>query len=161
MNTKPEFNRAGSQASPSSTEPEHDATILVVDDEPELSRALSKLLSRNGYHVLTDGNGEEGLAILRRQEIHLVLSDLQMPKMGGLDLLKAAQVIAPNTEFVIITGHGTIETAVDAMRTGAYDFIEKPSPLPPPSRWSARPWKSSTSSPRTGICGNAWQKSRA
>jgi two-component system response regulator HydG len=98
----------------------------VVDDEPELSRALSKLLSRNGYHVLTAGNGEEGLAILRREEIHLVLSDLQMPKMGGLDLLKAAQVIAPNTEFVIITGHGTIETAVDAMRTGAYDFIEKP-----------------------------------
>ncbi len=107
-------------------EPEHDATILVVDDEPELSRALSKLLGRNGYHVLTAGNGEEGLAILRREEIHLVLSDLQMPRMGGLDLLKAAQVVAPNTEFVIITGHGTIETAVGAMRAGAYDFIEKP-----------------------------------
>jgi len=128
MNTKPEFNGDTSHASAGSASaaPEHDATILVVDDEPELSRALSKLLSRNGYHVLTAGNGEEGLAILRRQEIHLVLSDLQMPKMGGLDLLKAAQIIAPNTEFVIITGHGTIETAVDAMRTGAYDFIEKP-----------------------------------
>ena len=108
------------------TKPENEATILVVDDEPELSRALSKLLLRNGYHVLTACNGEEGLAILRREEVHLVLSDLQMPKMGGLDLLKAAQVIAPHTEFVIITGHGTIETAVDAMRTGAYDFIEKP-----------------------------------
>ena len=105
---------------------QYDANILVVDDEPELSRALSKLLGRNGYHVLTAGNGEEGLEILRREEIHLVLSDLQMPRMGGLDLLKAAQVVAPNTEFVIITGHGTIETAVDAMRTGAYDFIEKP-----------------------------------
>ncbi len=128
MNTSPEFNGKGSRvgADSSSAGPEPEATILVVDDEPELSRALSKLLSRNGYHVLTAGNGEEGLAILRRQEIHLVLSDLQMPKMGGLDLLKAAQVIAPNTEFVIITGHGTIETAVDAMRTGAYDFIEKP-----------------------------------
>jgi len=126
MNTKPEFNRKGTGSGSTSPVPEQDATILVVDDEPELSRALSKLLSRNGYHVLTAGNGEEGLAILRREEIHLVLSDLQMPKMGGLDLLKAAQVIAPNTEFVIITGHGTIETAVDAMRTGAYDFIEKP-----------------------------------
>ncbi len=126
MNTKPEFNGANSRNSAASPDPEHDATILVVDDEPELSRALSKLLSRNGYHVLTAGNGEEGLAILRHQEIHLVLSDLQMPKMGGMDLLKAAQVIAPNTEFVIITGHGTIETAVDAMRAGAYDFIEKP-----------------------------------
>jgi two-component system response regulator HydG len=128
MNTSPEFhdNSSRNGADSSSADLDHDATILVVDDEPELSRALSKLLSRNGYHVLTAGNGEEGLAILRQQEIHLVLSDLQMPKMGGLDLLKAAQVIAPNTEFVIITGHGTIETAVDAMRTGAYDFIEKP-----------------------------------
>lgn len=104
----------------------NDITILVVDDEPELSRALSKLLGRNGYHVLTAGNGEEGLVLLRREEIHLVLTDLQMPKMGGLDLLKAGQVISPQTEFVIITGHGTIETAVDAMRSGAYDFIEKP-----------------------------------
>jgi two-component system response regulator HydG len=58
--------------------------------------------------------------------VHLILSDLQMPKMGGLDLLKAGKVISPSTEFVIITGHGTIETAVGAMKIGAYDFIEKP-----------------------------------
>ena len=102
------------------------ATILIVDDEPELCRALSKLLGRNGYEVVTAGNGEEALLQLRRQEIHLVLSDLQMPRMGGLDLLKAAQIISPATEFVIITGHGSIETAVDAMKSGAYDFIEKP-----------------------------------
>jgi two-component system response regulator HydG len=102
------------------------ATILIVDDEPELCRALSKLLGRNGYEVVTAGNGEEALLHLRRQEIHLVLSDLQMPRMGGLDLLKAAQIISPATEFVIITGHGSIETAVDAMKSGAYDFIEKP-----------------------------------
>jgi len=103
-----------------------DITILVVDDEPELSRALSKLLGRHGYQVMTAGNGEEALVLLRRQDIQLVLTDLQMPKMGGLDLLKAGQVISPQTEFVIISGHGTIETAVDAMRSGAYDFIEKP-----------------------------------
>jgi len=91
-----------------------DITILVVDDEPELSRALSKLLGRHGYQVMTAGNGEEALVLLRRQDIQLVLTDLQMPKMGGLDLLKAGQVISPQTEFVIISGHGTIETAVDA-----------------------------------------------
>jgi len=102
-------------ATGSAPQPEHDVTILVVDDEPELSRALSKLLGRNGYHVLTAVNGEEGLLLLRQEEIHLVLSDLQMPRMGGLDLLKAGQVVSPQTEFVIITGHGTIETAVDAM----------------------------------------------
>jgi two-component system response regulator HydG len=117
-------NRTGGPVAAGPPEPE--ATILVVDDEPELRRALSKLLTRNGYHVLTAGNGEEGLAVLRQEDVHLVLSDLQMPRMGGLDLLKAAQVVSPNTEFVIITGHGTIETAVGAMRAGAYDFIEKP-----------------------------------
>lgn len=101
-------------------------TILVVDDEIELCRALSKLLRRNGYHVLTASNGEEGLMTLRQEEVHLVLSDLQMPRMGGLDLLKTAKVISPATEFVIITGHGTIEMAVGAMKNGAYDFIEKP-----------------------------------
>ncbi len=102
------------------------AVILVVDDEIELGRALSKLLTRNGYKVLTALNGEEGLAVLRQESVDLVLSDLQMPKMGGLDLLRAGRVISPQTEFVIITGHGTIETAVGAMKTGAYDFIEKP-----------------------------------
>jgi len=106
--------------------PEPKATILVVDDEPELCRALGKLLARNGYEVHTAGNGEEGLAVLREREIHLVLSDLQMPRMGGVELLKASRVISPHTEFVIITGHGTIEVAVDAMKRGAYDFIEKP-----------------------------------
>lgn len=102
------------------------AVILVVDDEIELGRALSKLLTRNGYKVLTALNGEEGLAILRQDNVDLVLSDLQMPRMGGLDLLRAGRVISPQTEFVIITGHGTIETAVGAMKNGAYDFIEKP-----------------------------------
>jgi len=102
------------------------ARILVVDDEPELCHALSKLLRRNNYQVLVAGDGEEGLAILREEEVHLVLTDLLMPKMGGLELLRAAQVVAPAAEVVIITGHGTIEAAVDAMKLGAYDFIEKP-----------------------------------
>ncbi len=101
-------------------------TVLVVDDEPELCRALCKLLNRNGYRVLNAGNGEDGLEILRRETVDLVLTDLLMPRMGGLELLKAGQIVSPGTEFVIITGHGTIETAVDSMRSGAYDFIEKP-----------------------------------
>ncbi len=128
MNDSSRNDESGQAASESNSTPSEDskATILVVDDEVELCRALSKLLRRNGYHVLTAPNGEEGLLILRQQEVHLVLSDLQMPRMGGIDLLKAAQVISPATEFVIITGHGTIETAVGAIKNGAYDFIEKP-----------------------------------
>ncbi len=116
----------GGDESPSVVPEESKATILVVDDEIELCRALSKLLRRNGYHVLTASNGEDGLMTLRQEEVHLVLSDLQMPRMGGLELLKTAKVISPATEFVIITGHGTIEMAVGAMKNGAYDFIEKP-----------------------------------
>ncbi|MBM4130737.1 sigma-54-dependent Fis family transcriptional regulator, partial [bacterium] len=121
-----QFDPNAPAAAPAVPDEASGATILVVDDEPELCRALHKLLGRNGYAVVTAGNGEEALQVLRRQEIHLVLSDLQMPRMGGLDLLKAAQIISPATEFVIITGHGSIETAVDAMKSGAYDFIEKP-----------------------------------
>jgi two-component system response regulator HydG len=101
-------------------------TILVVDDEPELCLALSKLLRRNGYNVVTAGNGEEALAVLRGEAVPLVLTDLLMPKVDGIELLKASKIIAPNPEVVIITGHGTIETAVEAMKMGAYDFIEKP-----------------------------------
>jgi two-component system response regulator HydG len=102
------------------------ATILVVDDEPELCQALSRLLGRNGYRTLTAGNGEEALEILRQEPVPLVLTDLMMPRLNGVDLLKAVKIIAPATEVVIVTGHGTIETAVEAMRMGAYDFIEKP-----------------------------------
>ncbi len=101
-------------------------TILIVDDEPELCQALSRLLGRNGYHVLTANNGEEALGILRQETIPLVLTDLMMPRMTGVELLKTAKIISPATEIVIITGHGTIETAVEAMKMGAYDFIEKP-----------------------------------
>ncbi len=102
------------------------ATILVVDDEPEMCLTLSKLLRREGHEVLTAGNGEEALTVLRRREVHLVLTDLLMPRVGGLELLRAARVISPTTEVVIITGHGTIETAVEAMKEEAYDFLEKP-----------------------------------
>ncbi len=102
------------------------ATILVVDDEPELCQALSRLLTRHGYQALTAGNGEEALEVLRKEQVPLVLSDLMMPRMNGVELLKAAKIVSPATEMVIVTGHGTIETAVEAMKMGAYDFIEKP-----------------------------------
>jgi len=75
---------------------------------------------------LTAHNGEEALEVMRREQVPLVLSDLMMPKMNGVELLKAAKVVSPSTEMVIVTGHGTIETAVEAMKMGAYDFIEKP-----------------------------------
>ena len=106
--------------------PQSTATILVVDDEPELCQALSRLLVRHGYQTMIAGNGEEALEVLRKEPVPLVLSDLMMPRMNGVELLKAAKIVSPATEMVIVTGHGTIETAVEAMKMGAYDFIEKP-----------------------------------
>ena len=126
MNTKPDFHTSGPGADSASPVPEYEATILVVDDEPELSRALSKLLSRNGYHVLTAGNGEEGLVLLRKEEIHLVLSDLQMPGIDGLDLLAGVRERRPDTPVILMTAFGTIQSAVTAMRGGALDFVTKP-----------------------------------
>ncbi|MBT4291602.1 sigma-54-dependent Fis family transcriptional regulator, partial [bacterium] len=85
-----------------------------------------RLLQRSDYNVLTAGDGEEAIEVLRDNDIPVVLTDLMMPKMGGVELLKAAKVVSPATEVVIVTGHGTVETAVEAMKEGAYDFIEKP-----------------------------------
>jgi len=106
--------------------PPVEAPVLIVDDDPELCSALSRLLGRKGYTTLTAGDGQQALALLREREIPLVLTDLMMPRMNGIELLKAAKLVSPATEVVIVTGHGTIETAVEAMKLGAYDFIEKP-----------------------------------
>ena len=108
------------------TAPAPEAPVLIVDDDPELCSALSRVLQRKGYATLTAGGGQEALDLLRRHDVPLVLTDLMMPGMSGIDLLKAAKLVSPATEVVIITGHGTIETAVEAIKLGAYDFLEKP-----------------------------------
>jgi two-component system, NtrC family, response regulator HydG len=100
--------------------------ILVVDDDQAIREALSRTLEKFGYEVLLAEDGQQGLDRLREGEVHLLLADLQMPKLGGQELLKAAKAIAPNVEVIVITGHGTVEDAVEAMKEGAYDFITKP-----------------------------------
>ena len=102
------------------------ATILLVDDEPSNLESLSRILEREGYAVATAENGKVGLDILRRGGIQVMVTDLVMPQMTGVDLLKAAKAIAPDTEVVVISAYGTIENAVEAMKQGAYDFVTKP-----------------------------------
>ncbi|OGB91220.1 MAG: Fis family transcriptional regulator [candidate division NC10 bacterium RIFCSPLOWO2_12_FULL_66_18] len=100
--------------------------VLVVDDDLAVRQALSRTLEKIGYDVVVAEDGQEGLDRLRQGGIHIVLADLKMPKLSGNELLKAAKAIAPDVEVIVITGHGTVEDAVEAMKEGAYDFITKP-----------------------------------
>lgn len=109
-----------------STETSPEATVLVVDDEPSNLESLHRIFTRERYRVLTAESGKAALEVCRRHRVHVVLTDLMMPGMGGIDLIKALGTVAPDVEVVVMTAYGTVETAVEAMREGAYDFVEKP-----------------------------------
>ena len=100
--------------------------ILVVDDEPKLRSVLVESLQRHGYEVTGCGSGRNALAELRERDFDLLLTDLMMPEMDGIALLKAALEIDPHLVGIIVTGQGTIQTAVDAMQIGAFDYVLKP-----------------------------------
>ena len=101
-------------------------TVLVVDDEPPIVDSLQKILERESQRVLTAGSGGEALEIIRREPVSVLLTDLMMPGMSGMDLLRASKSVAPETETVLMTAYGTVENAVEAMKQGAYDFVTKP-----------------------------------
>ena len=100
--------------------------ILVVDDEPNLRRVLSALLARDDYDVHTAEDGEQALAVLNEHHIDMVVTDLRMPKMDGMELLRRVRAIDEELPVVIITAHGTVDNAVEALKTGAIDYITKP-----------------------------------
>ena len=100
--------------------------ILVVDDELGIRDLLSSELRSHEYHVVTATNGEEAIEKVKKEKFQLVISDVKMPRMGGLEMLEAIKKIDPDIEVIMSTGYGTIETAVSAMKSGAYDFIQKP-----------------------------------
>ncbi len=101
-------------------------TILVADDEKNIRNGLSLALEDEGYRVFTAADGEEAWAMLTKEDIDLLITDLRMPKLSGNELLKRVSGAYPTMPVVILTGHGTIESAVDAMRNGAVDFLTKP-----------------------------------
>ena len=100
--------------------------ILLVDDHKPFRDSLAKILEGEGLRVFPANDGEEALDILCNELIHLVLTDLKMPKMDGVELLKVAKTIRPEVEVILITGYGTVDTAVTAMKDGAFDYIQKP-----------------------------------
>jgi two-component system response regulator HydG len=106
--------------------PAEGGVILIVDDEPAIVESLTKIFKREGMNVLSAIDGTAGLDVLRKQRVGVLLTDLMMPQTSGMDLLRAAKTIAPETEVILMTAYGTVETAVDAMKEGAYDFVTKP-----------------------------------
>ncbi len=101
-------------------------TILVVDDEESICRSLAGILSDEGYRVLTVGSGEEALKVIEEELPDLVLLDIWLPGIDGIETLKVIKRDYPQMQVVIMSGHGTIETAVKATKLGAFDFLEKP-----------------------------------
>jgi two-component system, NtrC family, nitrogen regulation response regulator NtrX len=100
--------------------------VLIVDDEITIIESLEGILSDDGFEVLHAFNGYEALKKIEKESPDIVLLDIWMPGMDGLETLKEIKKISPNLPVVIITGHGSIEAAVDATKSGAYDFLEKP-----------------------------------
>ena len=101
-------------------------TVLVVDDDASNRVTLERILRREGYRLLHAENGREALELVRSDDVDLVLTDLKMPGMSGIDLLKAVRTVSADVEVVVMTAYGTVETAVEAMKEGAYDFATKP-----------------------------------
>jgi DNA-binding NtrC family response regulator len=101
-------------------------TILVVDNEEAIRETLLKILKREGYDVLTAADGQEALEIIRAHEVHLILSDICMPRIDGHKLLKQVKAILPGVEIVLMTGQSKWETGLEALKEGAFAFIPKP-----------------------------------
>ena len=102
------------------------ANILLVDDEEALRNAAEKILIKEGYRVTAVATGEEGLARFKADGADLLITDLMLPDLDGIEVLRRAKQLRPSVEVIMITGHGSIEKAIEATRLGAYDFIEKP-----------------------------------
>jgi two-component system response regulator HydG len=100
--------------------------ILLVDDDEHLRRAAGRILAGEGFNVAVAASGGEALALIKQKTFQLAIMDLRLPDGDGVSLLKEVRELAPETEVVMITGHASVAKAVEAMRLGAYDFIEKP-----------------------------------
>lgn len=105
------------------------SNILIIDDEKAIRKTLSEILSYEGYKIDEAGDGEEGLKKLKEKEFDVVLCDIKMPKIDGIEFLEKSREINADTPIIMISGHGTIETAVEAVKKGAYDYISKPPDL--------------------------------
>jgi DNA-binding NtrC family response regulator len=103
--------------------------ILLVDDEERFRTTLAKMLKAQGLEVTALGSGREALAELEKQPYDVMVLDMRMPEMDGIAALTEIKKIAPQTEVIILTGHASMDAAVEAMRLGGYDYLLKPCPV--------------------------------
>ncbi|OGQ91746.1 MAG: Fis family transcriptional regulator [Deltaproteobacteria bacterium RIFOXYA12_FULL_58_15] len=102
------------------------STVLIADDEANLRKVLCALLERDGHETMAVADGEQALQVIKGGGIDILITDLKMPKMTGLELLSEVNAIEPGLPVIVITAHGTVDTAVTALKTGAFDYITKP-----------------------------------
>ena len=100
--------------------------VLIVDDEPGMRSLLVRVMEKQGYHARAASAGAEAMEMMAREEWHLVVADIDMPEMNGLELLEKIRSRSPGLPVVMITAYATVESAVEAMKLGAYDYITKP-----------------------------------
>jgi DNA-binding NtrC family response regulator len=105
------------------------SSILIIDDEKSIRKTLTEILSFEGYKIEEAADGEEGLKRFKEGSFDVVLCDIKMPKLDGLEFLEKSREMNPDVPVIMISGHGTIETAVEAVKKGAYDFVSKPPDL--------------------------------
>ncbi|WP_010603603.1 response regulator, partial [Pedobacter agri] len=103
--------------------------LLIIDDERAIRSTLREILEYENYDVEDIDNGIDGLEMIKKGNFDLVLCDIKMNKMDGMEVLEQAQIIKPDLPFIMISGHGTVETAIEASKKGAFDFISKPPDL--------------------------------
>lgn len=103
--------------------------ILIVDDEERFLSTTEKLLLKNGYEALTAQNGKEALEILGRHTVHVVILDVKMPIMDGIETLREIKKQFPLVEVIMLTGHASVESAVDGLKSGATDYLMKPTDI--------------------------------
>jgi diguanylate cyclase (GGDEF)-like protein len=105
---------------------ECDSRVLVVDDEETIRSVIAQVLEEDGYHVTEAGSGEEALDVFRRTAFPLVITDIVMSRMSGIELLKELKLLDPEVQVVVITSHASVDTATSALRSGATDYLTKP-----------------------------------
>jgi len=106
-------------------------SVLVIDDEPDMQLALKHALKKNGCDVRCAGNGPEGLKRFKEENFGLVITDMRMPEMSGMQVLQGIKTVSPKVPVIMMTAYGSINSAVEAMKAGASDYLLKPFPWKP------------------------------